>query len=217
MFREIILNLTVCQNYRLRPRSLPIFQKRKGIYISPENLVVIFWTGLVILMAYLKKSHGYDFNGWDSTLLILWLVYVIGLMISNYFRYEREIGSYCGKLTFWEDGIQVDEDYFKLSQISKLDFNIAYDIRGMFVNLNEFTPRLSNGLNNVMTLELKNGQKIKCNFLQTESERLRHFKEVLTHYHKNGILGWLALIDILGIEDYNKIQDFKKKLSTANK
>ncbi|MFS4446772.1 hypothetical protein [Maribacter sp. 2307UL18-2] len=201
----------------MRPRSLRIFQKRKGIYISPEKLVVIFWTGLVFLMAYLKQSHGYDFNGWDTTLLILWLVYVIGLMISTFFRHEREIGKYCGKLTFWEDRIQVDEENYNLSQISKLDFNQAYDIRGMFVNsMLEFTPHLSNGLNNVVTLELKNGQKIKCNFLQTESERLSHFKEVLTHYHKNGILGWLPLIDILGIKDYNKIQDFKKEITMAN-
>ena len=169
-------------------------------------------------MAYLKQSHEYDFNGWETTLLILWLVYVIGLMISTFFRYEREIGTYCGKLTFWGDRIQVNDENYNLSQISKLDFNQAYDIRGMFVNsMLEFTPHLSNGLNNLMILELKNGEKIKRNFLQTESERLSHFKEVLIHYHKNGILGWLSLINILEIEDYDKIQDFKKEITMANK
>ncbi|WP_299435728.1 hypothetical protein [uncultured Maribacter sp.] len=202
----------------MRPRSLKIFKKRKGVYISPENLVAIFWTGLVFLMAYLKQSYEYDFNGWETTLLILWLVYVIGLMISTFFRYEREIGTYCGKLTFWGDRIQVNDENYNLSQISKLDFNQAYDIRGMFVNsMLEFTPHLSNGLNNLMILELKNGEKIKRNFLQTESERLSHFKEVLIHYHKNGILGWLSLINILEIEDYDKIQDFKKEITMANK
>lgn len=199
----------------MRPRSLNIFKKRKGIYISPENLVAIFWTALIFLMGYLKQSHEYDFNGWDTTLTILWSVYLIGLMISTFFRHEREIGEYCGKLTFWEDRIQIDEENYNLSQISKLDFNQAYDIRGEFVNSTlEFAPRLSNGLNNEMVMELKNGQKIKCNFLQTESERLSHFKDILVHYHKNGILGWLQLIDILGIEDYNKIQDFKREITS---
>tara|TARA_R110002020_G_scaffold323714_2_gene539539 strand:- start:2691 stop:3299 length:609 start_codon:yes stop_codon:yes gene_type:complete len=201
----------------MQPRSLKIFRKRKGIYISPEKLVAIFLTASVFLMAYLKQSHGYDFNDWHFALIIIWFVYIIGLMISTFFRYEREIGTYCGNLTFWENRIQVDEENYDLSQISKLDFRQAYDIRGMFVNSTlEFTPHLSNGLDNVMTLELKSGQKIKCNFLQTESERLRHFKEILTHYHKNGILGWLPLLDILGIEDYNKIQDFKKEIAMGN-
>src|SRR5690606_35325897 len=112
--------------------------------------------------------------------------------------------------------IQVDEENYNLSQISKLDFTRAYDIRGMFVNATlEFNPHLSNGLDNEMVMELKNGQKIKCNFLQTESEMLRHFKDILVLYHKNGILGWLQLIDILGIEDYNRIQDFKREITMA--
>ena len=107
--------------------------------------------------------------------------------------------------------MQIDEDSYKLSEIKKLDFIQADDIRGKFVNsMLEFTPHLSNGLDNVLVIRLKNGQELKCNFQQTETHRLIRCKELLVQYHKKGILGWLQLLDLLEITEYDKIQEFKK-------
>ena len=93
----------------------------------------------------------------------------------------------------------------------------ANDIKGMFVNSTlEFSPHLSNGLDNQFLLSLKNGEKIKCNFLQTESEKIEFFTEIFIHYHKKGIISWLKLLEILNIEDYNEIQKFKKEITIAN-
>lgn len=198
----------------MQPRSLDIFIKRKGLYVSPENLVFIFLAASVFLIWYLKESQDVDFSGWESNLSIIWVVYTFALLGSNFFRYEREIGEYQGKLTFFEDRIQINDKSYGILEIKRLDFNQAYDVRGMFKNSTvEFAPHLSNGLDNEMVLELKNGIKVKCNFLQTESERLRYFKEVLVHYYNMGIVGWLELLDILGIEDYKKIQEFKKEIN----
>ncbi len=201
----------------MTPKSLEIFEKRKGIYISPENIIAISWTILIFLIHYLKHSFEFYFNGWDAVILIFWLIYIIGLLISTFFRYQREIGKYNGKLIFQENQIQLNDEVYKISEIAKLDFVHAYDIRGMFVNhLIEFAPHLSNGLDNELFLILKNGEKIKCNFLQTESERLKHYKEMLTHYHRKGIIDWLQLLNLLEIQDYDKIQKFKKEISNTN-
>lgn len=101
-------------------------------------------------------------------------------MISTIFRYEREIGEYSGKLTFWEDKIQIEDKAYNLEQIKEIKFINAYDIKGMFVNsMLEFSPHLSNGINKEFSLILKNGEPIKCNFLQTENEKIQFFNEIL--------------------------------------
>ena len=198
----------------MRPRSLRLFRKKKGIHLNPDQWVGIFLTCLVFLLFYLKQSYRIELNDWEIYLAIIWLIYGVGLMISTFFRYESEIGEYSGKLTFWNDRIQIDEKSYNLSEIKKLDFIRAEDIRGKFVNsMMEFTPHLSNGLDNVLVVRLHNGQVLKCNFQQTEAERLMHFKEMLVHYHKNGILEWLQLLDLLEISDYDKIQEFKKEVN----
>ena len=199
----------------MRPRSLRIFKKKKGIHLNPDQWVGIFLTCLVFLLFYIKQSYGIDFNNWEIHTAVIWLIYGVGLIISTFFRHESEFGEYTGKLTFWNDRVQIDEESHNLSEIAKLDFVQAFDIRGKFVNsMLEFTPHLSNGLDNVLVVKLKNGQELKCNFQQTEVERLKHFKEIMVHYHKNGILAWLQLLDLLEITDYDKIQEFKKEVSS---
>jgi len=201
----------------MEPRNLNIFEKRKGIYISPENIIAVCLTTLVLIIAYLKESLHFVFNGWENILWIFWCLYIVGLLISTFFRYEREIGHYKGKLIFWEDRLQLNENNYNLSEIAKLNFIHAYDIKGMFLNhLVEFKPRLSNGLKNELILTFKNGKTIKCNFLQTESERLKYFKEVLTHYHREGIIDWFQLLNLLDIQDYHKIQEFKNEMAKVD-
>ncbi|WP_288995114.1 hypothetical protein [uncultured Polaribacter sp.] len=196
---------------------MKIFKKKKGIYISTENIIAVSWTILIFLIYYLKESYEFNFRGWETGILILGVIYIIGLMISTFFRYEREIGEYDGKLTFWKKQIEIGNDKYNLEQIERIEFINAYDIKGMFVNsMLEFSPHLSNGLDNQFLLTLKSGEKIKCNFLQTESEKIEFFNETFIYYHKRGIISWLHLLEILKIEDYDKIQNFKKEITIAN-
>jgi hypothetical protein len=194
------------------PRSLRLFKKKKGIHLNPDQWIGIFLTGGLFFMVYLEQSQGIELNGWVTYMSIIWVIYGVCLMISTFFRYESEYGEYIGKLTFWSDRIQIDKESYNLSEIKKLDFIRVSDIRGKFVNsMLEFTPHLSNGLDNVLVIKLKNGQDLKWNFQQTENNRLKHFKKMLVHYHKKGILGWLQLLDLLEITEYDKIQEFKKE------
>ncbi len=196
------------------PRSLRIFNKKKGIYLYPDQWAGIFLTVGLFSMAYLEQSDGYDFNGWVTYVAIIWFLYVIGLMVSTFFRYEKELGEYSGSLTMYEDKVKVDGVEYKLSEIVKLDFVQAFDVKGKFKNsLLKFTPHLSNGLDNTFVLILKDGQRVKKSFLQTETARLKHYKVILIHYHKKGVLGWLQLLDLLEITDYDKIQAFKNEIN----
>ena len=201
----------------MNPRKLTLFREKKGIYISPENIIAISWFALIILIYYLKESFEFNFNGFESGILIFGTIYLIGLIISNFFRYEREIGKFHGRITFYENSIKVENDEYNIEKIQKLEFFLTYDVKGDFTNnLLNFTPHLSNGLNNSFILTLKNGKQIEYNFLQTKSEQIKYYKDVLTNYHKNGIISWLELLNTLNIEDYNEIQKFKKEITIAN-
>ena len=179
------------------PRKLTLFREKKGIYISPENIVAISWTVLIFLIYYLKHSFGYNFKGIETGILILGTIYIIGLLISNFFRYEKEIGKYCGRISFYKNHINIENKDYDLEEIQKMEFFSTFDIKGDFTNyLLDFTPHLSNGLNNSFILTLKNGKQIEYNFLQTKSEQIKYYKDVLTNYHKKGIINWLELLNI---------------------
>ncbi|MBJ2175445.1 hypothetical protein JBL43_14430 [Aureibaculum sp. A20] len=199
----------------MRPRSLEIYKRRKGIYISPENSIAISLTILVFLLEYLVKQFGFDFDGWDRVIGMLLLFYVFILITSNFFRYERDIGEHFGKIVFWEDRVQLGSCTYKLSEIEKLAFPTTYDVRGIHTNLTlEFSPSKSNGMDNVLILTLKNGKKLEYNFLQTENYKLTYFKDIFVHYYKHEIISWIELIGILNVHDYRKIQEFKKEIHT---
>ena len=201
----------------MNPRRLSLFKEKKGFYISPENIIAIVWFGIIFLLYYLKNSFGYNFKGIETAILILGTLYIIGLLISTFFRYEREIGEYCGRIYFYENHINIENIEYRLDEIKKLEFFSTYDVRGNFTNhLLEFAPHLSNGLSNRFILTLKTGKQIENNFLQTQSEQIKFYKDVLTNYHKNGIISWLELLNVLNIEDYDEIQKFKNQITIAN-
>lgn len=199
---------------KMNPRKLQLFKKKKGVYISPENIIALSWTALIFLVYYLKTSFGFVFNGFETGILILGIIYIIGLMISTFFRYEREIGTYCGQIVFYENRMKIENKNYHLGEIRELEFFSTSDVRGDFTNYHwEFKPHLSNGLDNCFVLKLKNGNKIEYNFLQTKSEKVKYYKDVLTNYHKRGIISWLELLRVLDIDDYDEIQKFKKEIA----
>ena len=198
----------------MKPNSLRIFKKKNGINLTPDQLGALVLTILLLLLVFLEKPLGYSFDGWVTFVSILWFLYLIVLLVSSFFRYEPEFGNYTGYLTLCQEKIQVDKEDIELTNIEKLEFVHAYDIRGRFKNpILRIKPRLSNELDNLVEITLKNGNKIKENFLQTESDRLMNFKALLILYHQNGIISWLHLLDLLEITDYSEIQEFKKEVN----
>jgi len=197
----------------MNSRSLKIFEKKKGIYISPENIVAISLAVLIFLIYYLKESFGFNFKGWETGILILGTIYIIGLMISTFFLHEHKNGEFKGKLKLETDKISINEKEYSIEEISEISIHSS-DIEGQFIGYSfEFSRKLSNGLNNEIILKLKNGNEIKCHFFQTKRERIKYSKDYLTNYHLKGKINWLQLLNILEIEDYDKIQEFKRELN----
>ena len=198
----------------MTPRSLALFKKNKGIHLTIDQWIGLGLSALLFFLGYLSQYHGVDFNGWFNIILILWFLYGVALVISNFFRYEAENGKYNGYLEFHHSNIRLNNQTYDLPEILNLDFQQTSDVRGKFVNaMLEFTPHLSNGLDNKLVITFKDGKVLKYHFLQTETEQVKHFKELLVHYYLNGLIRWLQLIEVLEIEDYSEIQKFKKEVN----
>ena len=193
-------------------QSLKIFHKKKGVYLDTYQWILLISTVFLFSISYLDSIYGFDTRDWIPRIGIVWILYFLGFIVSNFFREQKVIGDYKDELIFWKNKIQVGKLEFSLEEISKLDFINASDIQGRYKGITGLSPYISNGLDNIFVLKLKNGNVISDNFLQTEWQRLKLFKETMIHYYQVGILEWLRLLDILGIKGYNNIQQFKEEV-----
>lgn len=192
--------------------SLPFFKPKKGFYISPESLILIVLTVIVFLTFYLKISLGFDFGDWTLYIPLICGLYYIAFVFSNFFRHEREIGTYKGMIRFGVSSISFNDKDYKLKEIEKVSFS-SNDVKGdSLLYLRGISPSLSNGLNNSLTLKLIDGTKVEAVFLQTKTRRLKFYKEILTFYYLENKFSWLHLLDILEMNNYEEIQIFKKEI-----
>lgn len=194
-------------------KSLLIFKHKKGYNIGNDSLALLILTTLVFLIILLEQTGEFNFSYWTTILSILWCISFITYLISRLFLRELEFGNYEGKLILKPESIVVNKEEYKIDEIKSIEIN-AFDIKDHFQSsLLEFQRKLSNGLDNSITLNLKEGKNIKTYFLQTKSNKIQLFKNELINYYKLGKISWLHLIDILEITDYDKIQEFKKEIN----
>jgi hypothetical protein len=193
-------------------RSLFIFEPKKGFFISTVNLILILLTGTIFLLGYLEQTGNFDFGNLVVYFSIIWILYFTGYLISNFFLHEHKNGEFKGKLEFEIDRIIINETKYELNDINNISIH-SPDFEGQFVNGNfELARHLSNGIDNEIILKLADGNEIKCHFFQTKGQRIKNYKDLLTTYHLKGKMSWLHLLNVLEMENYNEIQNFKREL-----
>jgi len=146
-------------------KTFKTFEKKKGIYISPEQIIAICWTLISIILLAIEGYTNLSFNGWTKIIVFPWLIYLIGLMISTFFRYEKEFGEFVGELILDYNYIKLNGVKYNLNQIKSISFTPT-DTRGKFTSHTfEFSPHLSNGIDNIISIELiTNQNKLESGF-----------------------------------------------------
>jgi len=134
-------------------------------------------------------------------------------MISGNFKREPLDGTLEKRILFSENAIKVDDWRYELAMIEKVDFTIDdYDGKWRYRAGGNFNQVCSNGTNNRCQLTLKSGQKIEVQFQLMYNGEFLKLKNLLIRYHDEGKLHFLKLIEYLGIDKYEEIQEFKKTL-----
>lgn len=123
-----------------------------------------------------------------------------------------------GEIVFEKEKIKVNGIEYLLDGLSKITFtdcgNHLRQGDGYFDKNNAIEP---NAKDNAIALQLNNGETIAAYLQLNNRYHIRDIQEQLIHYHNEGKLHFLNLIDVLGIEDYNAIQYFKQQLPNKGK
>lgn len=194
-----------------------VLRKTKKTYITPNT---IFYGGSAIFFipVVIGLALGFDDSLWVNISFYAQLMLFFVSMIIRLFKfnkYKTLKGELTSALEFHPDGIQIDDTFYTLDEITKIKLEDTYDYKGRNVYSNgEFDGTLSNGVANLLVLNLNDGRIISIHFQQSREKEIIQEKENLIRYCNAGKLGLLTLLDILGITNYNEIQRFKKEYIT---
>lgn len=196
-----------------------IYTPVKKFYFTP-NVIIFSLAGFGFLpMAFelfILKHESSEVSKFSVGCFGVCILAVFGSVIVRalYASKQKPLGGRLeGDIAFNNDSIMINADEYLLENFEKISFTHFNDYVGKKQsNQNYYNDGVSNGVENTVILILKNGKSITCHFQQEYRFQLRELRPKLVHYHNEGKLHFLNLIDILGIEDYNAIQIFKKSL-----
>ncbi len=191
-----------------------IFTKNKGFKLS-VNIVVYSLLFIGIGIAYLAREYlgNSTIENLGQGVGILACMLMIYFKITQASKRKSLNGNLNKKLRFRTREILIDDIKIELNEIKKIEFYINdYFDKWESQAPGDFAPGRTNGTSNICELTLINGHKTKVNFqLMYENEFLK-MRELLLQYYSENKIHFLKLIEYLGIEKYEEIQEFKKTL-----
>jgi hypothetical protein len=152
----------------------------------------------------------------DKFLLSILLIMHIVTLIYGFYKFNKYVtlkGELLYDLEFQKDKIIISNKEYYLDTIEKLEIT-AFDFKGLRTGNKSFDGSLSNGVDNILKLYLKDNNKIEINFQQKTKNEIRNEELILIHYTNMKKLHYLTLLDIFGINDYDEIQKYKKEKLT---
>ena len=137
--------------------------------------------------------------------------------ITSYSEKQKLRGEITGNLEIFTDKIKIGNKTFLLKDIKKIHFHIQdYEYRKDMLLAKTALPKISNGFNNLLEIELLNNEKIKIYFQQKyKNEFSRKNKVTLIEYYRRNKIPFLNLLEIFQISEYEEIQDFKQTIANS--
>ena len=113
-----------------------------------------------------------------------------------------------GEIIFYDDRIIIGDKTLQLDEFNTIAILRFDDYVGKILKKN-----VSQGIDNVVRIHLTNGQIMNINFQQQHRYEIRDTRDQLIAYYKAGKFDFDNLTLILGLENYNAIQNFKNTLT----
>ena len=185
-----------------------IFIPKPENRITPNKITFVLYATCVIIFMISVINH--------CKPQIALFLFIIPFSVSIYFfikkfwTYKFLDGELAGSLIISLDYIKIATQSFTINEIKKIDFH-AINYYGKREDYrNNFNPILSQGTSNFVELFLNNGQKIKTYFKLNFKEHHKILYPFVVEMIKHGKISVLRGTEILGINDYDEIQEFKR-------
>jgi hypothetical protein len=198
--------------------TFKIFTRGTGVYLT-NNLILwpIILSGMLLLSIRVLLLENQGFTLFDNALLIISVgafLVGIGLKLGGFFEYRPLKGNLDKTLILESNQVSIGSNSYNLADIKKIEIRND-DYKGSYYHSSkyDFNGSLSNGVDNNFTMILNDGQSVTVNFVQNIKFEIKSAQEQLISYHSRGKLHFLNLIEVLGITDYEEIQEFKKSIN----
>ena len=195
------------------------YKKSKNPKITYSGVLLF---GLLICLIILMLNEKY-ITHYHYLILELFRTVSLGLIvffikyIASYSEKQKVWGEIAGNLEIFTDRIEIGNKTLLLTDIKKIHFHIQdYEYRKEMLLANTALPKLSNGFNNLLEIELLENKKMKIYFQQKyKNEFSRKNKTTLIEYYRKNKIPFLNLIEIFQISEYEEIQDFKQTIANS--
>lgn len=189
-------------SFQIFERSNKIFHFTKGNILFLLMIITLLINSMldqkVVILKYLA--------------ILSILVYVI-YYLSGCFRYQFLNGKFLGNVLFYENEIVINERKIEITEIKKI-FLRTDDYVGRQRVYTTTTIPMSNGTNNLVDLDLINGEKIKLFFKIDYENQVEELQPFIITLIKNEILTREEGVKILNINtDYR----YDKFITEVNK
>ncbi len=148
---------------------------------------------------------------------ILVAYYVVIVLLTLYWGFTsmwtyRELnGEFVGEIEFSDTSIIVNGIELPLQTLKQIDLSLG-DYSGKFVGSthNDFNPKLSTGVDNYVILTESDGSKTQIYFKLSHQNQTQELEPFIIKAMQLGHISFLRGINLLNINDYDEIQEFKK-------
>lgn len=180
----------------------------KSFRLTP-NILIFGSFILFFLLIFILSRIGVTISG-QIISKVFSIIWGIGLLLgnTNFIKMKSINGKLEGYIEFLENIVIINGRCFPYNEIENVNFSIE-DYKGKTQYLTRsFNAQISQGVENFLSFEHSNRRKAKIYFQlknSTQTSELHPFITTLIRLQK---IHFLRGIEILGLTDYNEIQEF---------
>lgn len=192
--------------------SFPIFKSdNKNFHWNINNILLIF----LLLFGLLNISNTKLISSIGKTGLVI--VFIIGLIMfyANMFRKKPLNGILDGILIFNADAILINGKAIEIKEIQRIFLRVN-DYEGREFNRHKrvgLFPNISNGTNNLLDIDLKDGTKIKLFFKIEYLNQVEELQPFIISLIKNKLIPEEKAIELLRLNNDYILNRFQEELN----
>lgn len=193
------------QKFSIYHKSKRFHPTTNQIFYTFNIVIIIIWIVLEKIIKTKEYNHFFGFSIGISLLIAISLM-LIGKVKSPPLR-----GKLDGFISFDKNRIIVNHEVFYLTDIKIIKItNDDYFGKIKYLGKGDFNASFSNGVDNELLIELNNSEVKLYNFEIYNSDDFQKVKNELVVYYLNEKLEFSILLNLLGLEEKEEIDNFKK-------
>ena len=174
---------------------------------------IAFWAFVISLAIIIGMREGMIPENYLVALILMIIAIVTPTLIdvSSMFKKEKHRKRIIASLSLDKNGIQWNSQNILWDDIKKITITL-FDYEGRFIGKGKwnYENNISNGLDNEISITLKNESEYQGNILMASKDQIAQARKVLWHVVKNNNLSYENAKGLINPKNYEEHQEIKK-------